>query len=254
MFWLQILCGRVWSLGFWTRLGYTVKMLDKKLAVAALRAARDYLREHKELPWAALAGLCKGRVLVPLAVLQWFVDQGLQGSPVLQTLNLSSSAPHLRISGVIKAMGLLLELDTTLRFDNIRLEDGNFVVELRIEQWKCKAPGSGAMSMLLSMVDFLQPGDLMKYLPEKPAPLVFAEENKLVWDFSLLPVFRQRPTLYRWLSAFFEVLTVRSIRFGKRTLVCQWQFRPERIPFALRHIRPEKALTSNRVQELASSV
>ena len=145
-------------------------MLDAR---SLLNAAVDYVRRNPdELVRAAVnaAGLRFG---VPIAALRWLSSQAKLPRKAPKDIEIGSSPPAIRISLSVDAMGTPVRASAAIRIDEIDLSPETMRVGLRLSDVKLALIGESdapvATLIKSGALDLSKPGNLVKFLPKRPA-------------------------------------------------------------------------------------
>ncbi|HXX68681.1 MAG TPA: hypothetical protein VEK07_15950 [Polyangiaceae bacterium] len=213
-------------------------MLDPR---ALLNAAVDYVRKNPdELVRAALnaTGLRFG---VPLAALRWLSTQANLPRKAPKDIDIGSSPPALRISLSVDAMGTPVRASAAIRVDEIDLSADALRIGLRLSDVKLALLGESetAVATLIKSgaLDLSKPGNLVKFLPRRPAAVVDAEGDRIVLDLMKIPSVADSARLRLALAIFTPVLNVRAVETDRDHLYVAFRASPRGLPQAFAALR-----------------
>ncbi len=213
-------------------------MLDARTLV---NAAVDYLRRNPdELVKAAInaAGLRFG---VPLAALRFLSSQATLPKKAPRDIDIGSAPPAIRVSLSIDAMGTPVRASAAIRVDEIDLSPGSMRIGLRLHDVKLALLGESdapvATLIKSGALDLSKPGNLLKFLPKRPAAIVEAEGDRIVIDLMNVPKIASNAALRRALAIVTPVVNVRAVETDRDHLYVALRASPRGLPRALAAIR-----------------
>lgn len=187
---------------------------DKK---AILQAARDYLRDHPEELLRALRGLLGLRMGVPLDALRYLARELAGGKKAPKDVVLEPAPPGLRAQLTVDAMGTPLRVSVVITVDEVRVAVDKIELVLRVSDLSLKVLDDAATSPVAALIksgalDLSKPGNLVGFMPKRPAMLVDAKDDKVTLDLLKMPKIAENPRVRKILAVVTPVLEVRSIR------------------------------------------
>ena len=187
---------------------------QKKVALAILESAGRYLRENPEEVWHALRSALSLRASVPLATLRWLAAQP-KGKRAPKDVHLEAVPPGLRFSATVDAMGTPLRASAVIYVERVAINPRELRFELRLADVTLKVLDDKSESPLAGLLrsgalDLSKPGNLVGFMPKRPAALVEAQDDRLVIDLKKSPKLRNG-RVGRVLDVLTPLLTVRSI-------------------------------------------
>jgi len=187
--------------------------LDPKLL---LRLATDYLKQHPEEILRALRGALGLRVGVPMDTLRYLARELAFGPKAPKDLVIEAAPPGIRVAATVDAMGTALravavvyveELDVTLEQIRIGLRIEGLTLTVLSD---APSPISGLLKS--GALDLSKPGNLVAFMPKRPAFLIDAKDDRLVVDLMKIPAVARNPKLKQALSIVTPVLGVRALK------------------------------------------
>ena len=210
---------------------------------ALVSAAIGYVRENpQELVKAAInaTGLRFG---VPLAALRWGAAQLKPGKKTPKDIEIGSSPPALRVSAIVDAMGTPVRASAAVKVDEIELSGDALRVGVQLRDVKLALVGDSdtpvATLIKSGALDLSKPGNLVKFVPKRPAAIVEADGDRVVIDLMRVPKIAHNRRLRRILSVVFPVINVRSIETDRDHLYFALKASPSGIARAIEAIRAE---------------
>ena len=201
-------------------------MLDAR---AVLNAAVDYVRKNPdELVKAAInaAGLRFG---VPLAALRWVTAQAKLPRKAPKDIDIGSSPPAIRLSLSVEAMGTPVRVSAAIRV-GLRLSDVRLALIGDSDTPVATLIKSGAL-------DLSKPGNLLKFIPQRPEAIVEAEGDRIVIDLMKMPAMAGNVRLRQALAILTPVLNVRAVETEGDHLVVALRASPLGLPRAIAALR-----------------
>src|SRR5579884_3085509 len=163
-------------------------MLDARQLIAA---AVDYVRRNPdELVKAAInaAGLRFG---VPLAALRYLTTQAKLPKKAPKDIDIGSAPPAIRISLSVDAVASPEHASAAIKIDEIDLSPEAMRIGIKLSDVKLALLGESdapvATLIKSGALDLSKPGNLVKFLPKRPAVVIEAEDNRIVIDLMRVP-------------------------------------------------------------------
>lgn len=210
---------------------------------ALVSAAVGYVKENpQEILKAAIAatGLRFG---VPLAALRWGVAQLAPGKKTPKDIEIGSAPPALRLSATVDAMGTTVRASAAIRVDEVELSADALRVGVQLKDVRLQLVGESdtpvATLIKSGALDLSKPGNLVKFLPKRPAAVVEADGDRVVVDLMKLPKIAKNARLRRVLSVIFPILNVRTIETDRDHLYVALKASPAGLARALVALRSQ---------------
>lgn len=189
--------------------------MAKPNAKVMLNAAKEYLKRHPEEIVRALKGAFGLRVGVPLDTLRYVAREFTQGGKV-RDIVIDSAAPGVRISLTAEAVGSTLRVSQVLYIEEVSITADEIRIVARIADLTLKVL-DGFQTPVAALVqsgalDLSKPGNLLAFIPKRPAMIVDAKDDRVVIDPLKIPKVAQNPKVRRALAIATPVLNVRAIR------------------------------------------
>ncbi len=180
-----------------------------------LEAGSKYLRDHPEELLRALRNLLALRFGVPLDALRFFAGRA-GGKKAPKDLVLESVPPGLRVSATVDLMGTPVRARASVFVERVSTTPDELRFEIRLADVSLKvaddAPQSPVAALLRSgALDLSKPGNLVAYMPKRPALLVDAKDDRVVIDLMRHPKIGKNPRAGRALAVLAPLLTVAGI-------------------------------------------
>jgi hypothetical protein len=181
-----------------------------------LRNAADYLKTHPEEIVRALRGALGLRVGVPLDAFRYFARELTGGKKLPRDIEIDSAPPGLRIAMTVEAAGSTLRVSQILYVEEVNIASDEIRVALRVAELSLKVL-EGFQTPVAALVqsgalDLSKPGNLIAFIPKRPAMIVDAKDDRIVLDVMKLPKVADNPKVRRALAITTPVLGVRGIR------------------------------------------
>jgi hypothetical protein len=202
-------------------------MLDAR---ALLNATVEYVRRNPEELVRALANAAGLRFGVPIAALQWLSSQAKLPKKGPQDIEIDSAGPAVRVSLSVDAMGTPVRASAAIRVDEIDLSQHAMRVGLKLSDVRLALLGESdapiATLIKSGALDLSKPGNLIKFLPRRPAAIVEAEEDRVVVDLMKLPSLRGNTILRRALAVVTPMVGVRRVETDEDHIYVALRVRP----------------------------
>lgn len=207
---------------------------------AMIQAAVGYVRKNPDEVVRAAVNATGLRFGVPIATLRWFAGQ-LQGPKAPKDVEISATPPALRFSAVVDAMGTPVRASAAIKIDEVTITEESVRVGVRLREVKLSLVGESespvATLIKSGALDLSKPGNLVKFMPNKPPALVEAEGDRIVIDLMKDKKFAENPKIRRVLDLVAPVLSVKSIRTEDDALVIALRAKPSGVPQVISRAR-----------------
>jgi hypothetical protein len=186
---------------------------DKK---AIFSAAKNYLKEHPEEIVRALKGAFGLRVGVPLDALRYLARELTGSKKAPRDIEIDSAPPGVRIAMTVEAVGSTLRVSLVLFVEEVNITTDEIRVSTRVAELQLKVL-DGFQTPVAALVqsgalDLSKPGNLVAFIPKRPAMIVDAKDDRIIIDALKVPKLADNPRIRRGLAIATPVLNVRAIR------------------------------------------
>jgi hypothetical protein len=187
--------------------------LDPKIL---LRHATDYLKQHPEEILRALRGALGLRFGVPMDAIRYFARE-FGGSPKApKDVVIEAAPPGIRFAATVDAMGTALRALAVVYIEELSVGVEQIRIGIRIEGLTLTVLGD-ASSPIAGLIksgalDLSKPGNLVAFMPKRPAALIDAKDDRLVVDLMKIPAIAQNPRVRQALSVVTPVLAVAALK------------------------------------------
>lgn len=186
-------------------------MVDKQQLFVRVR---EYLLSHPEEVLRFLRNALFLRVGVPLDALRWFAGQA-KGKKAPKDVQIEAVPPGVRVGATLNAMGAIVRASAVIYIDDIRLNARELRFDLRFADVSATVleDNDSLVATLLRSgnLDLSKPGNLVKFLPKRPAVLVEAEDDRVVLDLMKLPAL-QNQKAERLIAMITPLISVGQVR------------------------------------------
>ena len=207
---------------------------------AMIQAAVGYVRKNPDEVVRAAVNATGLRFGVPIATLRWFAGQ-IQGAKAPKDVEISSAPPALRFSAVVDAMGTAVRASAAIKIDEVTITEDSLRVGVRLREVKLALVGDSespvATLIKSGALDLSKPGNLVKFIPKRPAAVVEAEGDRVVVDLMKVPKLANDPRIRRALGILSAVLGIRGIETDRDHLYVKLRATPAGLPEALGKLR-----------------
>lgn len=206
------------------------------LSLSDIQSGVAYLASHPEYLLRCVINAARMRVGVPLSAVNWLAHR-FGGSKLPPDLTLTAEPPGIRVSATVEVMGTRMGLAATLTIEQILFSLGSVRVELRVRDLSIKPEGDSPMVQMLAMMDLSKPGDLLNFMPMRPAMILDAQGDLFILDLMKLPRLARNELAQRIVAALSEVIAVREFGTEDDLLVIGLRAMPLGLVAALSHLR-----------------
>jgi hypothetical protein len=205
------------------------------------RAALGYLRKNPDEIVRVAINAAALRFGIPIAALRWLVAEAGTGKKIPKDIELSAAPPALKGAATINAMGTMIRAQGNLKIDEVQITHDSFVLTLRVRELKLKvlSEGESPVAMLIKSgaLDLSQPGNIVKYLPQRPEAILEAEGERIVVDLMRFPQLAKNARFRTALKAVAPVLGVHQVETEGDHIYLRLRPRPRGLLQAARSLR-----------------
>jgi hypothetical protein len=179
-------------------------------------AVVTYLRAHPEELLRALKNAVALRFGVPMAALRWAIGQK-RGARAPKDVEISAVPPGVRLAGTFEVMATPLRGSADIYVEDVRLSGDELRVDVRLLNLKLQVLDDKVESPLAALLrsgalDLSKPGNLLAFMPKRPAMLVEARDNRLSLDLFRHPKLARDGRLRKLVSLVVPIVTVRGVQ------------------------------------------
>jgi hypothetical protein len=187
--------------------------LDPKILA---RHATGYLKQHPEEILRILRGAIGLRFGVPMDALRYLLRELGGGPKAPKDVIVEAAPPGLRIAASVDAMGTPLRAVLVVYIEELDISIEQIRIGVRIEGLTLTVLGD-ASSPIAGLIKWgalylSKPGNLVAFMPKRPAALVDARDDRLVVDLMKIPAIAQNPKLKQALTLVTPVLGIRALK------------------------------------------
>jgi hypothetical protein len=187
--------------------------LDPKMLA---RRATDYLKQHPEEILRIVRGALGLRFGVPMDAVRYMVRELGGGPRAPKDVIVEAAPPGVRIAASVDAMGTPLRAVLVVYIEELDISVDQIRIGVRIEGLTLTVLGD-ASSPIAGLIksgalDLSKPGNLVAFMPKRPAALVDAKDDRLVVDLMKIPAIAGNPKLRQALSVVTPVLGIRALK------------------------------------------
>jgi hypothetical protein len=179
-----------------------------------LSAAAGYVRKNPDEVVRSALNAGRLRFGVPIAALSWFAGQ-VKGKKAPKDIEVGAVPPALRLGATVDAMGTILRAQASIKVDSVELTEDSIRVGVRLSDIKLKVLDDSetpvATLVKSGALDLSKPGNLVKFIPKRPAAIVEAHDDRIVIDLMKIPQIGNNPRVRRALSIITPLVGIRAI-------------------------------------------
>ncbi|APR78352.1 Hypothetical protein A7982_03699 [Minicystis rosea] len=187
--------------------------LDPKIL---LRHATDYLKQHPEEILRALRGALGLRFGVPMDAVRYFAREFGGGPKAPKDVVIEAAPPGIRFAATVDAMGTPVRAVAVIYVEELDIGTEQIRIGVRIEGLTLTVLGDAASPVagLLKSgaLDLSKPGNLVAFMPKRPAALVDAKDDRIVVDLMKVPKIGANAKVKHALGVVTPVLGVRALK------------------------------------------
>lgn len=212
---------------------------------AVLKSAATYVREHPTVLRRVAINAAAMKVTVPLDVLRYFVAKNAGSKKAPKDVVLETRAPALRVAATVSLMGTSIRFGASIEIAHVGLSTEEIRIALRLSDVMLRVEGESdspvAALIKSGALDLSKPGNLARYMPNRPAMLVEAEDDRIVLDLMKNPKIAENPRVKRVLAMVTPVLGIRSVRADDDLVAIALQPKPAGVPVLAKKIKDKIA-------------
>jgi hypothetical protein len=129
---------------------------------------------------------------------------------------IEAAPPGIRLAATVDAMGTPLRASAVVYIEELGVSTSELRIGVRVEGLTLTVLGDAASPLagLLKSgaLDLSKPGNLVAFMPKRPAALIDAKDDRLVVDLMKIPKIAENPRLKHALSVVTPVLGVRALK------------------------------------------
>ena len=212
------------------------------MVIDLLTAATNYLRRNPDEIVRATLNAGRLRFGIPIAALRWLAGQA-KGKKAPKDIELGAVPPALRLSATVDAMGTQLRAGANVHIDEIEITPDSIRIGMRVHDVKLKVLDDSetpvATLVKSGALDLSKPGNLVKFIPKRPAAIVDAHDDRIVVDLLKVPALAENKRLRRALQIVSPVIGIRAIETDGDHLYVALRATPQGLREALVALREE---------------
>ena len=187
--------------------------LDPK---ALARQATEYLKRHPEEILRIVRGALGLRFGVPMDAVRYFARELGGGPKAPKDVVIEAAPPGIRFAATVDAMGTPLRAVAVIYVEELGISTSELRIGVRIEGLTLTVLGDAASPIAglikSGALDLSKPGNLVAFMPKRPAALVDAKDDRIVVDLMKVPKIAGNPKLKHALAVVTPVLGVRALK------------------------------------------
>lgn len=180
-----------------------------------LQKAGSYLKEHPEEIMRGLRGILGLRLGVPIDALRYLAREFGGGKKAPKDVVIEAAPPGIRVGATVDAMGTPLRAKATIFIEEVDVSTEKLTVAIRIADLSLDVLGdsSSPIGGLLKSgaLDLSKPGNLVAFMPKRPAVLVDAKDDRLTFDLMKVPKIAESTRVKTAIEILSPILGVRTI-------------------------------------------
>jgi hypothetical protein len=216
-------------------------MLDPK---AALLAAVRYIQRKPNILLHVAINAAGMKVTVPLDALRYLLRELPPSKKAPKEVVIEEQSPALRLAATVDLMGTAIRAGASMCFSDFSFSEEELKVRIELSNvnMRLESDSDSPVAALIKSgaLDLSKPGNLAKYMPNRPPALIEAEDNHITLDLMKVPKIAANPKVRRVLELITPVLTIRSLSTEKDSIVIGLQPKPAGIPQVIHSVRAVK--------------
>lgn len=182
----------------------------------ALLSAARYLQQNPETLKRVARNARDYKVTIPLDALRYVARraEGKKNAP--REVVVEATPPGLTIGGLLQVMGTSLRFSATIGIDDVNVSKQELRFKVKLGNVKLGVEGNSespvAAVIKSGVLDLSKPANIARFMPNRPAAIVEAEDNHVVLDLMREEKLTKNPKFARVVGLVTPVLGVRAIR------------------------------------------
>jgi hypothetical protein len=182
---------------------------------ALLQKAGSYLKEHPEEIVRVLRGAIGLRFGVPIDALRYLAKEFGGGKKAPKDVVIESVPPGIRVAASVDAMGTQLRVSLIVYIEELSVTPDEIRIGLRVAEMSLKVLGDSdsplAGLIKSGALDLSKPGNLVAFMPKRPAALIDAKDDRVALDLMKIPAIADNAKVRRALRVATPIVGVRAI-------------------------------------------
>lgn len=205
-----------------------------------LSAAAGYVRRNPDEIVRTALNAGRLRFGVPIAALGWFAGQ-VKGRKAPKDIEIGAVPPALRLGATVDAMGTLLRAQLSVKVEGVELSPESLRVALRVQDIKLKVLDESetpvATLVKSGALDLSKPGNLLKFIPKRPAAIIEAHDDRIVLDLMKVPQIAENERIRKALAIVTPLVGIRAIETDRDHLYVALKATPAGLLEAIAAVR-----------------
>lgn len=181
-----------------------------------IEAVFKYLKEHPEELARVLRNALALRFGLPIPALRWLAGRA-NGGRNPRDLQIAAVPPGVRVGASFDLMSTPLRASADIFIERVEVEAERLLFEIRLANVKLVVLDETVESPLAALLrsgalDLSKPGNLVAYMPKRPALLVHAKDDRIVIDLLRHEKIARDGTIKRWIARIVPLVTVHTIQ------------------------------------------
>ncbi|MCU0654584.1 MAG: hypothetical protein MUF64_04615 [Polyangiaceae bacterium] len=191
----------------------------------ALRSAARYLQQNPEVFRKVVHNVRDYKLTIPLDVLRYVARkaEGKKNAP--RDVTVEATPPGLALSGRVSVMGATLRFSASINIDEVSVSQEELRFQVRLSGVKLEAEGDGSSPVAAliksGVLDLSKPGNIARYMPNRPAFIVEAEDDRVLLDLMRDEKLTSNPRFARAMSLITPVVGLRRIHTEHDAMVLE---------------------------------
>ncbi len=211
---------------------------------SVVSAAANWVRRNPDEVVRAAVNAAGLRFGVPLAALRYLAENAGGGKKMPKDIELGASPPALRLSATVDAMGTSLRASAAVKIDEIEIGTESLRVGIRLNDVKLAVLGESespvATLVKSGALDLSKPGNLVKFIPKRPAAIVEAGGDRVVVDLMKVPKLAANERFRKALAVLTPLVGIRAVETADDHLYIALKATPLGLLQAIDALRGEK--------------
>jgi hypothetical protein len=189
--------------------------MAKPNAKVLLQKAGSYLKEHPEEIVRALRGAFGLRFGVPIDALRYLARELGGGKKAPKDVVIEAAPPGVRLGATVDAMGTTLRASLVVNVEDLAISPEQILLSVRISEMSLNVLGASDSPLggliKSGALDLSKPGNLVAFMPKRPAVLVDAKDDRLTFDLMKVPKIAENDRVKRIIEIVTPVVGVRGV-------------------------------------------
>lgn len=191
----------------------------------ALRSAARYLQQNPDVFKKVVHNVRDYKLMIPLDVLRYVAKKAEGHKKAPKEVTVEATPPGLKLGGLLVVMGTSVRFSASIRVDEVRISMDEVRFQVRLSGVNLNVEGNSqspvAAVIKSGMLDLSKPGNIARYLPDRPPFILDAEDDRILLDLMKDEKLKSNPKFARVMSLLTPLFGMRGLSTEGDALVIE---------------------------------